>query len=243
MKNSGPNQVDAESIMSEFGKVLAGQKDRLFDWHEEVSHISTNPCPNAYKFTLYAFGTGDPQILTIVEDGLPEVRLDIPIDRDGIEKLAHWFLESVGLLDQLREKKNQEVDDAIKKSKRARVDTEKLRDWKEDISRIKIYSWHSKCKFKLHAYGNDMQSEFLTISLHSDSERKMEEVCIERNDIELVANWLIDCLFLLDWLRKRKEVEITDALRTRRTLMLRYEHKFVPGVDCGRCPGDLAHAR
>ena len=172
MTNSRPNQENAESLESEFDKVCAGQKDRLLDWHEEVSHFSTNPSPNAYTFTLYAFGTGDPQILTIVEDGLPEVRLDIPIDRHGIEKLGHWFLESVGLLDQLREKKNQEVDDAIKKSKRARVDSEKLRDWKEDISRIKIYTFHGKCKFKLHAYGNDPGSEFLTISLHSDSEEK-----------------------------------------------------------------------
>ena len=230
MKNAKPNQVDAERVMSESEKVWAGQKDRLLDWHEEVSHFSTNPCPNSYKFTLYAFGTGDPQILTILEDGVPAVRLDISIGRRGIEDLAHWSLESVGLVDQLREKKNQEIDDATKKSKRAQIDTEELRDWEADVSLIKIHSSHPKCKFKLRAYGNEMVSNLLTVSLQCKSERKMEVVCIERDDIERLAKWLIDCLFLLDWLRKKKEVEIRDALRTRRKLMSEDKYKYISDV-------------
>jgi hypothetical protein len=66
--------------------------------------------------------------------------------------------------------------------------------------------------------------------VYSHSEQKMKrELGIGQHSIEVLAKWLLDCLLLLDLLRKRKEADITDALRTRRKLMREYE--YIPDVD------------
>jgi hypothetical protein len=85
--------------------------------------------------------------------------------------------------------------------------------------------------FKLRAHGAGLPpEETLIISVYSHSERKTKrEVRIGRHSIEVLAKWLLDCLFLLDLLMKRKEADITDALRTRRELMREYE--YIPDVD------------
>jgi hypothetical protein len=219
MTKSRLNQVDAESVVSEIDKVWAGQKDRLLEWHEEVSRITTLPCVDAYDFVLHAYGPGDEQILTISINGVPEARLDIGVGRDDIEKLTKWFLRSMHKLDKLRKKKGLKIEDAIKQAKGAQVDMEKLIDWERDVSRIKICSWRDKCKFKLHAYGAGEPPQVLIASVGSKSARKMETISIGRDGIEQLAKWLVDCLFLLDWLRQRKEAEITDALRRRKQIL------------------------
>jgi hypothetical protein len=219
MKNARPSQVYVESDSSESDKPWGEQRDPLLDRHEEFSHIRTDACFGPYSFTLRAYGGGNPQILVVSIYGLPGVRLDIVVDRDGIERLAGWFLKAKNLLDQLRKQKESEIDLAIKKSKRVRTVPEKLLDWEKDVSQIQLKSLFDECDFKLRAYGMGMPSEILTISVRSVSKRKMKQVSIDRGGVKKLGKWLLDCLFLLDWLRKRKEANIADALTTRRKII------------------------
>lgn len=221
---------DAQSAMAERWR---SNRNRLLEWHEEVSHIRINSCLDSYDFTLHAYGTGDPLILHFSLRGSPEVRMDLAFDREAIEKLALWLLECSYAREKLGEKIRSEIDASIRKSKRARSvhASHELEDRPENDCQIRIPDFPDEYSFSLRGHGVGFPpEETLIVSVYHHSGRKMErEIGIGQQGIDEFADWLLDCLVLLDWLRKKKEADLTDALRTRRELMRKSE--YIPNED------------
>lgn len=83
-----------------------------------------------------------------------------------------------------------------------------LHEWHEEVSRTSIQTFGTdEFEFNLEACGFGIPPEILKISTKGMPERELE-IGIDREQIQHLATWLVECLCLLESLRHKKAEEI-----------------------------------
>lgn len=191
-----------------------------FNKYQDVSQIRLGGPGDACDLGLKTVGIESPEDkLSIAVHSVPQSKLDIPIDADGILELGRWCLESSFLLADFK------LD----------WETDKIKLGEGECSEISATTTHdygsgeSHFQFLAHECGDPPQHlhTWLQVSQHGPTPRTLG-TGIDDDTLGELAQWFFDCRFLLEWLRRRKTVDVEETMRI--MTKHRIHRKFVKRV-------------
>jgi hypothetical protein len=227
MKKATKSQPTHDSLMASlfsdttFMKIWnASAVPENFHRHEDVSQIRIEGPWHPCDLSLKEVETESPEdMLRIAVHSNPHSQLEIPIDADGILQLGFWCLESNLSLAEFR--LDWEADTTeMGKGKCREVSDRTTLDYGSGETHFQVLS---------HECGDPPQQlhTWLQVSHHGPTPGTLG-IGIGDDTLGELAQWFIDCRFLLEWLRRRKTADVEEAAKI--MIKRRIQRKFIKRV-------------